>query len=182
MARTKKGRAVTEIRENPKRGKGLKLAGKQKIMSPRAVQNIELDWQIFEMRRDGHSVDAIARALGVHPETVRKHLQEVLERTVNEMSETAEENRQLQIERLDYLLTKYTKMAYGYKEEAEVLDPLTRKMKKVIQEIPPNMAAASLVLSIEARRSKLLALDMPEVKKLDVTGIREYVGVDIDKV
>lgn len=128
-------------------------------MSAETVRALDLEWMIFEMRRDGHTIHEIAVALKISDPTVSEHLKRVLDRTVADIAESAEQNRQLQIDRLDKMLKKYMPLA----EQG-------------------NMGAASLVLTIEARRSKLLALDMPETKKLDVTGIREYVGIDVESV
>ena len=173
----KRRKPVTKLRKRKS------LGGTQRLLSPTTVKKLELDWQIFELRRDGHSIHEIAQTLQIGDATVRSHLQEVLSRTIKETAETAEENRQLQIDRLDCMLVKYMRMAQGYRQEEEVRDPKDpRKTIRVMVDYPPNMAAAGLVLSIEARRSKLLALDMPEIKKLDVTGIREYVGVDVSQV
>lgn len=150
MARKQK---VHEFRK-PKR-----TTGKGNVMSPKTVRALNLEWQIFDMRRDGHTIHEIAVELGVSDPTVSEHLKRVLDRTVSEIAESADQNRQLQIDRLDKLLKKYMPMAQD-----------------------GNMGAASLVLTIEARRSKLLALDVPETKRVDVTGIREYVGIDVEAV
>ncbi len=162
--RVKRQDQITALRARKRAEDGVvtgesKITGKGKLLSPKTVRELELDWQIFEMRRDGHTVQEIATYLGIALSTVRDHIIKVLNRTISETAETAEENRQLQIDRLDSILKQYMPMATG-----------------------GSLAAASMVLSVEARRAKLLALDVPEVKRVDVTGIREYVGVDVEKV
>jgi hypothetical protein len=45
-----------------------------------------------------------------------------------------------------------------------------------------NLNAMGMALSISDRRRKLLALDRPEDKATTETGVRVYVGIDIDNV
>lgn len=131
----------------------------KKIISAMNIRMQERRYQVVQLRKQGYSVQQIAESLHCSADTVRDDLIKVLKVAVSEYAETTEENRQLQIERLDGLLKKYYPLAES-----------------------GSLAAAAMVLSIEQRRSKLLALDLPEVKKLDVTGIREYVGVDLNEV
>lgn len=141
------------------RRKNAKGQGKQQVVSPRALKLLQTRWSIWEMRKDGHSVHDIAKTMEMSEETVRGHIVTIGQRLAKDMSESVEENRSLAIDRLDALLLKYQAQAEG-----------------------GDKAAAALVLSIESRRAKLLALDMPEQRRLEVTGIREYVNVDLDKV
>lgn len=131
----------------------------QKLLDAKNLREIERRYQIWDMRKQGHSIRDISISLGVTDKTIRADLVTVAKRHISELSETVEESRQLQIERLDGMLKQYQPLAEA-----------------------GNLSAAAMVLSIESRRSKLLALDVPETKKLDVTGIREYVGVNMDDV
>lgn len=170
-----------------------KTKGTAVILSPETAQKIVNEWQCFEMRRDGYSYMEISRALEITPGIVRRHLEAAYSRTLNELQETVEEARQLEIERLDALVVTYSKLAHGYKEVVDVPvmnaagNPIKDNdgniitMPKEVQHAP-NMGAASILLSVQARRAKLLALDAPEVKKIEHSGIREYVGVDISQV
>lgn len=133
--------------------------GAGRILRAREVQLLERRYQVWSLRKDGHTIHQIAQTLGVNDVTVRDDIVTIAKRLATELAETVEESRTLQVARLDALLLKYQTLAEG-----------------------GNMGAATLVLSIEQRRSKLLALDLPENKKLEVTGIREYVGIDLDDV
>lgn len=133
--------------------------GKQKVTSPRALRLLERRWKIWEMRKDGHSVRDIAQSLKIAEDTVREDIVTIGQRMATGLAESVEENRSLTISRLDALLFKYQALAEN-----------------------GDKGAAALVLSIEARRAKLLALDTPEKKSLEVSGIREYVNIDLDQV
>lgn len=169
----KKSSKVTAFRKRnarPTRG-GIMDAGK--------VVMIQRQFQVIKMRRDGFTVAEIAEAVDCDQSTVRADLQTVLSRALKDTAETTEESRQLQINRLDLLLKTYTPFATEYHCETR-LDLLTGL--EIIVKVPPNPVYAKLILDIEARRAKLLALDMPEIKKHEVTGIRIYEGVDLSQV
>lgn len=144
--------------------------GKGQLLSAKAVTVVERRYQVVEMRRAGVLMEDIARELDVGVDVVAKDLREVLSQAINHTSEGTDECRQLAIDRLDGLLNAYYEVA---------TEPLIAEDGQII---PMNMAAAQLVLQIEARRAKLLALDKPEAKGGMETGVREYVGVDMDKV
>lgn len=134
--------------------------GKQKVTSPRALKLLQRRWSIWEMRKDGHSVRDIAKTLRIAEDTVRADIVTIGQRMAVDLAENVEESRSLAISRLDALLLTYQDLAVNKKDKG----------------------AAALVLSIEARRAKLLALDTPEKKSLEVSGIREYVNIDLDQV
>lgn len=179
MAKPKKpSKKILEIR----RLRETKPTGTGRILAAKNARRLELEFQCITLRTAGHSIRDIATTLTVDEGTVRACLERLLTRAVKETNESVEEARQLQMERLDQLLVKYQRSALGYSEEVDALDPISHKIVKKTVVHPPNQGAASLVLAIEQRRSKLCALDLPEVKKLEVSGVREYVGVDIAKV
>lgn len=153
--------------------------GKERLTDATAIIKVERRYQAITMRRDGYTVREISQAMGVGEHMVRTELKEVLNETLIACAETAEENRQLQVERLNALLK--STMPYAIDEHKEVrVDLLTGQ--EVIVCVPPDPKYVNTVLNIEARRAKLLALDIPETKHLDITGVREYVGVDVDEV
>jgi len=149
------------------------------LLNQAAVQKVENKYQVVTLRRDGYTMREIADILKVSITLVHNALHEVMHETILKYRESSEEARQLQVERLDGLLKIYTPLARGY--EAIVADDKNPGVMRTVQ-VKPNLEAAKFILDIEARRAKLLALDVPETKKLDVTGIREYVGVDLDEV
>jgi DNA-binding CsgD family transcriptional regulator len=142
-----------------RKAKGDVQTGVQRILSPNSAQALARRYQVFALRKDGYTIREIAETLNLSEESVHRDLKTVMSRLATELAENVEENRTLQIARLDALLKKYQGLAEA-----------------------GNLSAASMVLAIETRRSKLLALDVPEQKKLEVTGIREYVGIDLNEV
>lgn len=149
-----------------------------RLHGQKAVANIERRYKIMELRRDGWSVGEIAKELKVSDLKVRKDIVFVLSKTIHKTEETAEESRQLQVARLDALLKKYVQLA----NETVTLYTVGKDGQIKETSKPPDPAYARIVLDIEARRAKLLSLDVPEVKKLEVSGVRQYIGVDMDKV
>lgn len=134
-------------------------SGVGRILRATEVKLLERRYQVWGLRKDGYTIKDIAKTLDCGEDSVRSDIVTIAKRIASELAETVEESRTLQVARLDAMLVKYQALAEA-----------------------GNMGAATLVLSIEARRSKLLALDLPEQKKLEVTGIREYIGVNLDDV
>lgn len=130
-----------------------------KLTEAREMALLERRYQVWTLRTQGYTIRDISASLGISMPTVRDDIITIGKRLAGDLAETVEENRSLQISRLDALLKKYQPLAEG-----------------------GSLSAAQMVLSIETRRSKLLALDVPETKKLEVSGVREYVGVDMDQV
>jgi transcriptional regulator len=144
---------------------------------------------VVTLRREGWSVQEIADVLGCSAAAVHNDLTEVLAQSVNETAETTAEARQLQAERLDMMLKQFMPMTQD--RVVKIVDPdqpyrLDEEGERVPNYrdtiIPASLAAAQMVIQIEARRSKLQALDVPETKNLNVTGVREYIGVDVEQV
>ncbi len=172
----KKTKPVVGVRGNVGRRPNRGMRG---VVSPKNVRMIENRYQIVRLRRDGFTIQEIAETLDISAVQVHNQLQIALNISISETAETTEESRQLQIERLDLLLKTYTPFATEWHKETRI-DMQTKQ--EIIVECPPDPKYASLILSIEMRRAKLLALDVPETKKLDVTGVREYLGVDLEQV
>lgn len=147
------------LRKVSTRAGGDKGRGTGRILRSHELRLLERRYQVWKLRKDGYTIRDIAATLGCTDDTVRDDIIVIAKRLSSELAESVEESRTLQVARLDALLVKYQTLAEA-----------------------GNMGAATLVLSIEARRSKLLALDLPENKKLEVTGIREYVGINLDDV
>jgi len=140
------------------------------LLTPANIAIIERRYQVVKLRTSGTLFREIAQELNISEATAYADLKAVLFHTVGDSSETKTENRQLATDRLDGLLKAYYEIA----TEVLVTDDG--------QIVPSSMAAAQLVLQIESRRAKLLALDEPETKGAAESSVREYVGVDVDKV
>ena len=175
---TKRARAAKkpiDMRSKPAK----RVKRKTRITSKRNLEAIERRRKVIIMRRDGWDYEDIANAIGTNVATVRQDVLYCLNMAADEMVESAEQTRELQKARLDALLKP--NMKYATESHLEVRrDKNTGK--EFIVEVPPDPAYANVVLKIEERRAKLLALDIPEVKKMEVTGIREYIGIDLEKV
>jgi len=142
----------------------------EKALSPASIIKVERRYKVMELRKAGYTIQQIAWEVGVDVNAVMRDLQAILKIAISETMETTEECRQLEVERLDALLKAYYPTA---------TEPLVDEMGNII---PENMAAAALVLRIQERRAKLLALDKPEPKGGAESGIREYVGVNVEDV
>lgn len=176
---TKPNTKRAKLARKPIKLRANRVKRKTRITSSNNLKAIERRRKVIIMRRDGWNYDEIALAVGTTSDTVRHDILYCLDRAATEMIETAEQTRELQKARLDALLKP--NMKYATENHLEVRrDKLTGK--EFIIEVPPDPAFANVVLKIEERRAKLMALDIPEVKKLEVTGIREYVSVDLEKV
>lgn len=140
---------------------------------------IERRRKVIIMRRDGWSYDEIAQAVGASVSTIQGDIQYCLEVASTELIESAEHTRELQKSRLDALLKANMPFAVDSHQEVR-RDKMTGKEFIVV--VPPDPAYANVILKVEERRAKLLALDIPEVKKVEVSGIREYVGIDLEKI
>lgn len=149
------------------------------VLSPQAVRIAERRLACVTLRRDGYSMAEIAQQLKISMTTVAEDIQFVLSMTIAQCSQTAEESRELQLQRLDSLLKTYMNLATQPHNEIRI-DRLTGN--EAIVTVPPDPRYAQIILQVEARRAKLLSLDVPEVKKLETTGIREYINVDIERV
>lgn len=149
------------------------------VLTASDIEVIERRYEVMKLRRDGYTIMEIAKVVDISPKTVTNDLKDSLNATLKEHSFTTEEERQIAIERLDQLIKVYTPLATEVIHR-EVIDGRTGRAIVVTE--PPNPAYAALLLNIEARRAKLLALDVPETKKLEVSGVREYVGINLDLV
>lgn len=160
--------------------KNRKVTGRKgEIVSTRALRIIEQRYQIANLRRDGNTIAEIAKTLNLGIATVRERLVECLNLAIKETNESTDETRQIQLERLDLLIKTYLPLATETHNEI-VLDRATG-VQMVVQK-PPDPVYAALLLRVEERRSKLLALDLPEQKRVEETAIRVYVGIDVSKV
>ena len=170
MARKRLTTPITGLRTVPKK----QPTGAGAMLSMRSLLEIERKYQVVELRKQGLSIREIAEMVQCNMATVRADLVDVLEKAIRETAETTEEERQLQSERLDLLLKEFMPQA----QASEYVDASTGETKT----IPGSLSAAAMVLAIEQRRAKLKALDVPENKGTDLTGIREYIGVDMDQI
>lgn len=173
-------RAVTGLSRNkPKEVKQSPLTTPAFKIQSNDIAIIERRYKVMELRRDGYTVRDIASIVGCSSTTVTADIKGSLAEVLNEHALTTEEERAIQVERLDNLIRAYTPLATENIYE-KVIDG--RSGKEIIVASKPDPAFANLILQCETRRAKLLALDVPEQKKLEVTAIREYRGINVDDV
>jgi len=120
---------------------------------------LERRYKVMKLRKDGLPLHEIAAILDCAPETIRNDIRDVMGKTAQEMLETADEARVLE-------RARYEAMIKVYQPAAEA----------------GNMAAAQLILNISRELRKMEAIDKPEEKKTEESGVRVYVGIDIDQV
>lgn len=107
----------------------------------------------LEMRKAGHTFRAIADKLGyATPDSAYKAVQAAMQKSLR--SAGSEELRALELERLDRMQLAIWPMAIGTDEEGKRVDA---NGKPII----PHGDSIDRVLSIMARRAKLLGLDAP---------------------
>jgi hypothetical protein len=161
------------------RVKRKKPTGTGKIISPMNARIIERRLLAFNMRRDGYTISEIASVLGVCEPTVAGDIRTAMSLMAKETKLTVEEEREIEAAGLDSITKSF--MPLTRERIIEYPDPKNPKVikKKVLA---PDPSAAQVVLGASDRRRKLKALDLPEIKRLEVSAIREYRGIDIDKV
>lgn len=165
----KRGRIKAATNSKPKAGN---------VLSPKRVAVLERRFKIVNLRANGLSLKEIADELRLSVPTVSEDLKTVMEDTVLKTNEDAEVARKLQDMRLDKIVRSHLPIA----TEAHMEKVKTAGGKEVVVLQPPSTASAQIVLQAEQRRGKLLGLDLPETKRVEISGIREYVGVDLDKI
>jgi hypothetical protein len=177
MTMRKKVKPIKNFRKGNTRGRNNNSLGK--VTDAKTIEIVERRYQVMKLRRDGYTIKEIADALNTSVGTIAIDIKTILIDTIEKTAETVEQSREIQAQRLDALVKTYLPLATDSHKELRV-DPLTGK--DVIVELPPDPKYAQVVLSTEARRSRLLALDKPESKTEEESGIRVYVGVDVDLV
>lgn len=127
----------------------------------------ERDAAACRLRRDGHSFEAIAAALGYATKgAAHRAVQRALLAIVRE---PAEDLRTLELERLDYLYLKVLKILEKRHIVIQHGKVVTHEGVPV-EDDAPTLSAVAHLLKIQERRAKLLGLDAPkqiEVLTLD---------------
>ncbi len=171
-------KAKATLRSGKPRGAGKGGRG-ARLTHASAIAEVELRYRIVELRRNGLTHKQISDALGLCPQTIADKLSDILTNTIIKYQGTTEEERQIQLEQIDNLIKTYTPLANDVHNEVRV-DQRTKQ--EVIITVPPDPYYAKVLLDCIRSKAKLLALDIPEVKKLEVTGTRIYPGVNVDEV
>jgi DNA-binding CsgD family transcriptional regulator len=139
---------------------------------------LERRFSVMNLRAKGYSLSEISTELGISPQTASQDIIAVMEDTVMATNEQVEHVRKLQDMRLDMIVKSH--LPFATEAHKEVVQ--TAMGQKVVVERPPSTASAQIVLQTEQRRGKLLGLDVPEVKRMEISGIREYIGVSLEDI
>lgn len=99
------------------------------------TERVESAVRVWQMRRDGRTYEYIAEAEGISKSTAHKRFKEAL---LARIPYAAEEERQLEVERLDSMLEQLTELL--------PLDPI---------------AVVPVMLRVSKRRAELMGLDAP---------------------
>lgn len=111
----------------------------------------------LDLRKSGLTYRAIAAKLGVNHQTAYNDVMAELKRLAELRADSAEELRQLELEKLD----KYESSLTHWAEAGSV-------------------EAVKALLKVQERRSKLLGLDAPEKKDVNIKGAKTYIGFTPD--
>lgn len=157
-----------------KRAKGM-----NRITSANTIALVERRRNVMALKRAGWDYEDIGNALDLRPETIKEIVVDSLNRSINEFALNTEQERAIQMAQLDELM-KINLPAATTEQKKIVIDAVTNQ--QMVITTPPDPIFTNVALKIMERRSKLLALDQPETKKVEVSGIREYKGIDLDRV
>jgi lambda repressor-like predicted transcriptional regulator len=101
--------------------------------------------EIFDLKKAGWSERELAKKFDLSPGTISKIIAKELDRVAKRTIAGAKQHKQLQLERLDFLLKSlHPNVAAG------------------------NYRAIEMYLKVEERRAKLLGLDEPEKKSVEI--------------
>jgi DNA-binding CsgD family transcriptional regulator len=114
-------------------------------VSARRLQALQRQLQALELRRQGKRYEEIAEALGVSISSAWRLVHRAYKRSVKLADEEAEMQRQLDLQRLDVALA--------------AIWPAVQA---------GELAAIDRLVSILGRRARLLGLDRPEGRKVDI--------------
>lgn len=124
----------------------------------RTVEQAEQDAEAARLRSRGRSYPQIAAELGISKQSAQRAVARVLAETV---AEAAAEVRQLELDRLDFILQQ----AIGVLEREHLVvshGEVVRVNRKPLIDDAPVLQAIDRILAIQTRRAKLLGLDAPK--------------------
>lgn len=123
-------------------------------LDPETVELTSIEIRAVQLRMAGMTFTEIANALGY---SNRGGAHKAVSRALKKWGwNTVDEYRQIELQRLDALTTRYWPAAMGKAERrdenGEIIDPGT----------PPDPNAANMVMRLMERRARLLGLDAPQ--------------------
>lgn len=139
----------------------------------------ERDARIWELRKQGFSLRAIGRDVGLSAERVRQLLERGYQQLVYPQ---VEQVRALELERLDEMLRRAWAILDASHATVSHGRLVTDDEGNTVPDTGPVLAAIDRVLRIGAQRAKLLGLEAPT--RVHAEGTLRYVidGVDLDQL
>ena len=131
--------------------------------TPMRAEDLRLEAEALDLRRQHHSFRAIAALQGVHPSTAHERVERALAAIVPQ--ETREAVRRQETERLDAVQARVL-AALGHVTSAAVLEASGLDDEAVAR-------LATAYARVSDRKAKLLGLDAPAQLKVEVTGALE---------
>jgi len=117
---------------------------------PKECKDLEITAQAFELRKQGCDYNAIGLMLGISHNTAFKYCDQVLNQMKEEITETAESVRAIEIARLDAIVEAHWPM---------------RSVAK----------SAEVIMKTMERRARYIGLDAPSTDLLDAaTSLRDF--------
>ena len=137
--------------------------GRSQKQTKLIIETTELDLQALELRKLGYTYSKIGKAMGVSEVMAFKRVKRQLGFITEKLAESREENRRIEVERLDQMWLNL--------HDRDVDDKGNVKM--IIR--AKNVYTALLLM---ARRAKLMGLDEPD--QVEVAGTWELIIGDTD--
>lgn len=144
--------AMKQARAKKRLAKEAGLTGSKRPAGQQAILGLQTEKQCLDLRVRGLSYNEIAERLGLSPKTPYFAVRRAFLRLREEVKESTEQVRDMELVRLDEAL-RLCWLAVG--EATQVEDPLVRNRIR--------MAAVDRTLKIQQRRAALLGLDAPPV-------------------
>jgi lambda repressor-like predicted transcriptional regulator len=120
--------------------------GLKSPVHPNVLKARERSADIFHLRKQGWTIREIALKYNVHPNAITAIIKREVQKVTKKTSEDLDTLRQIQLERLDFMWKSlWPNMECG------------------------NANAIEKGLAVMERQAKLLGLDAPEVKRIDIT-------------
>jgi hypothetical protein len=147
-----------------KSGNGVKMVKRPRDKG-RVVPRLR-DWEVMKYREQGHSYNEISQLMMKHhkiqlsPQGCRDIVVKTLQNMQTNLSETVEQVRQMELNRLDSMLTVATKMAQS-------------RGKGFLR-----LGAIDRVVKIGERRSKLMGLEIDKHEHTHMHAVRIYHGTE----